>query len=851
MSRSRQDIVRSLLEAADQDPILGSVSRSLVGKELLYFGANVIYQLESATDAISRFQDLSRADFDQLIAFGYTHEVSVATFRPATVTLSLHLPTSQVFVPFTLRLQIGGASFYNIDFVQSGRQAIFYQGVPRTLRSSSQVLDAFQLDSKAIVSPLSSSPWRLFTEFVSGKYQSSYVKLGPQAVPTSVWVFARQADTPTSPVFPYTEFQYGLVSPQALLYKVRTGWDRSINVLFGDTNWAEAVNTELYVYQLYWLEATSQNFTVTKQASITDLISGNVYKVSDKAPGFTITSSTLAEPNSLSYARSSMEQALFESQGLVTETQIKAYVDTIASVNSSRISSSISPNGTPQVQVVVKPTDKDNSAFGFLEDSLYQYGVHGIQYSVLVATPLGFQVRLTALGSSGVQALPRAQQIIASFCEYDKLSINSLVSSAILTQHLQQNGIFDVSAQIVVSHLPVAASQGSQRLLASSQVNTIRQIFDGFTVAFDSNGIWRSLSRTPIGGSFVSSFTSKVGDYIFASFNDFKTYLFRFSGDRLVAVETTNYIRTSDGTPLRGRFIDFSDRGPAFLHTPTSGPQQLLIFPNSAAFREGPASIFNSLTVVTPVATFTFDSADNSFDAQASTALVGSFLYGFKKNSNGELWRASLEASEVVFPDSSYQQIPASNTIRRFTISGNKMYVPTSEDSYLDTLYVLGLDLSASREVFSVISDVSPQNVSFLQSTFSGFEFVSPKEAVTYIARFQSLPSGSLLQLQVQNRIDIEVWGMDDPQPFIVSPQKLYASVTGGQMAEVISTTGNTSSVVYLSNASQYLSEGTVDYAEGVIYGVQQYTDSDYITYEVSGTLVGETTYPDFEGFVE
>lgn len=852
MARSKQDIVNALIEAAQQDPILGEVTASLVGKELLYFGANVIYQIESATNAVSRFSDLSRADMDQLIAFGFSHEVPVATYRPATVTLTLRTASPQVFAPFTLRLAIGSAFFYNIDFVQSGRQVTFYQGIVRTIRSSSQTLDAFQLDSKGIASSFVAGSWQLYKEFLAGSYQSSYVKLGEKAIPASVRVFAKSTDSSSLAVFPYTEFQYGLTSPQAHLYKVRTGWDRSINVYFGDANWAEAVNMEQFYYQLYWLEATAQNFSVTKQASIQDLISGTTFKVSDSGPGFSISSSTLAEAESLSYARSSMEQAIFETQGLVTETQIKAYVDSFPSVNSSRLSSSVSSQGLPSVEVLVKPASPENTSFGFLQDALTQYGVDGVSYKVTAATPVSFKVRLTPIGSSGVSELPRAQQMISDFCSYQNLTLSSLVSSSVLTQYLQQQGLFNVNAEVVVSDLPVTASSAQLQLPAPPLINTIRQVSGDEVVGFDSNGVWRSLSSKGTSISTSSqTITSFVGDYIFLCTPGQKNYLVRSSGSNWVAQDVTQFLRTTAGESLSGRFIDTSDQGPAFLHTSqASGQQQLLIFPDSAAFREGPASIFNSLTVVTPIWEVTVSNSQYSIDLNASVGLYNGYLY-FYKVGGTSVWRLQTLGTQVSESLTEVWTI-ADDSVRCFLISGQKLTILESTGNFLSSIFEVSLGTDGLRTQYSIESQGGvPSGIQSFTKTLVGFEFVSVSGVSTYFARFSNLSGRGLCYLSPQTSVNFQPWvfGSSSVTPTYV--RKVAEGVYLPSVYPLVQVVSDFSSVYDLTFSRRFVSEGTVDYISGVIYGIVVEGEDDKLSYEVSGTLTGSNNYPQFSGFVE
>ena len=49
-----------------------------------------------------------------------------------------------------------------------------------------------------------------------------------------------------------------------------------------------------------------------------------------------------------------------------------------------------------------------------------------------------------------------------------------------------------------------------------------------------------------------------------------------------------------------------------------------------------------------------------------------------------------------------------------------------------------------------------------------------------------------------------------------------------------------------ISEAKLFESDGSVDYEEGIIYGIRMFSELDVLDYQVAGTLVGSTVYPHF-----
>lgn len=874
MSRTRQEIIDSLFEQAEADPILSSVSRSLVGKELTYFGGNVLYQVETMGDAVSRFSDIARADFQQLIAFAYTNDVPCDTVKPATVRVTLNLKEVSVYPPFAIRLEVGGLNFYNIDFVRSDEQITLYQGTIKAMTSLNRTvdgakLDVFGMESSGTVDASSYKSWRLYKEFKEGKYQSSYVKLGSLAISDSVRVFARQLGGASGVVgvdknqvvFPYTEFNQSLSSPEAKLYKVRTGWDKSINVLFGDDNWSTMVNQDQYQYEIYWMDAGTSNYNLKASNYLLLGYNGSgqkkITRDSSNSEFYTVTAYTLGEVDSLSYAKSYVQTKKFLQQGLVTEPQISAYVDTLPAVNSSRISTD---QGTNTVTVTVKPSDPEDVYFGFLEDYLTQYGVDGTSYKVVVATPLDFNVDVVAINQSGLSELSIAKQVIAEYCSYKNLTINTMVSTAILNQKLQQSGIFNVTATIVVKGEKVSPDLTlTQKLQATPQINTIRQYnANNQLVAFDSDGVYRQISKKP--GISVDGIPmiSAVGDFFYVCFKSGSkfsaSYLLKKEESRILAVNASSVLVDSEGNPVYGKFFEVYEDTVAFLSIKDVGVYEVLHYAKSSVFEDGDTSIFNRLTTIRPVSAAEAITIPNetTLVESGTFAIVNSQLFlTLSYGSAYKLARMTLNGTtwsqgDSAIPTNSLTDVRSS----KFGVVDKVIIIPSKFVKSVDNEVI---DTWSEYNFYDVVNSAPGQGVITLQNdktslpeglVFSGVNlYILNKEDKTTVQqcgyRFSS--NMKTLQLIVQKE---QSYAGDD------SPENLLKV--------------NSSGVLFLSNASliwkntinenaqglpvgksfMFQSEGSVDYETGTIYGIQQYSEGDYLDYIVAGTLKGTSVYP-------
>ena len=142
MARDIEDIYDSLVEliGSRSGSSWSSLKDSLVGKELLWAGANIVSATELLSDSVNGVLDLSRYDLRQLLSYAYTNEVPVDLSRPASVKISFSGfsgSSPQTFAPFSLCLRVGNSSFYNIGYCDTSGEVDLYQGVPQYVISGS------------------------------------------------------------------------------------------------------------------------------------------------------------------------------------------------------------------------------------------------------------------------------------------------------------------------------------------------------------------------------------------------------------------------------------------------------------------------------------------------------------------------------------------------------------------------------------------------------------------------------------------------------------------------------------------------------------------------------------------
>ena len=692
-SRSIEVIYNELVEsvASQAGSSWSALKDSMVGKELLYAGANIISATEMISESINGVLDVSRYGMDQLIAYAYTQDVSLDLGRPSSIKLRFSgdfADRNVVCAPFSLCIQIGTLSFYNIDYCTSGGDVLLYCGQPYKMVSR----QGGDLSLPFLVNGALSQAWRLFLELKGGSYQSSYVKLGSDVVSESVWVFARKhlSDSAVSagevsPTFPYTSYDAALSDPQAKLYKVRTLWDYTACVLFGDGNWAQEVAPTIYDYEVVWLRGAYGRFTVTSGVSLSYTgFDGRVETFTQRAgqaSRFEILSTTNGQSMLVSYARNYVVSQVFRQQGLVTETQLRNFVLSYPSVQSAFLAVS-----SGLVDIYVKPVVQGDDAFGFLEDYLYQYGVSGVHYRVHVADAVEFMVRLRAVSQTGYQSLSRAASILSQEYSYDSVTMSTLVSTALLQQELQLQGVSDVLVSLYGHDRLTGSDSGEYRMRALPISGSIRQYSaDGLLLGFDSEGRYKAYVSLLSDTYGLSSATvSFVGDFYWLSAGVGKSYLGSLLSDGRLAF-TDCSVAFGDSMPAGSRFIPYSD-GLFGIESGSGSSTQVRLYRASSLFEAGDGSLFEHPSYVSTVpnsgVVFGIDSVDSSVSLLRVLGVRG-------HNDNPDVLVCAVKVARggsVVYGLASYRLSQSSTYVFDLML----MYATTTESLVLCSSYYGG-----------------------------------------------------------------------------------------------------------------------------------------------------------------
>ena len=154
-----------------------------------------------------------RASLSQLIQMSRELDIPLNLVSPSTVTISGL--NSTVKKPYSLKGTVGALSFFNINYSNTNVETL-YLGTVKTAYT-------------ALLENIPESTRVGLEVFYDTSEQSYYVKLGKNAVVESVQLTSQN----NTGLHLYHSFKQISASPTALQFKLKRGYDQSLNLYFG------------------------------------------------------------------------------------------------------------------------------------------------------------------------------------------------------------------------------------------------------------------------------------------------------------------------------------------------------------------------------------------------------------------------------------------------------------------------------------------------------------------------------------------------------------------------------------------------------------------------------------------
>lgn len=551
---------------------------SLIGREVLSAGTEMVYMNQTVKDSFANSMFIDRADGPMLINTAYVNDCMLDMCEPAWIKVQF-VSTGEpiepfIAKPFSLQYTVGSVTFTNVDFVDITKPLILYQGRVRyTNTTPNKTLEKFRTDMY--------QNFTLYSQLTSLEYYSSYVKLGTQAVSHSVRVFAQLADdTKITPVFPYTEYSPLYAGSDMNLYKVRTGWDASVNVLFGNSKWGSPFNSS-YDYTIYWLEGSIGAFS----AEVGDNISV-IY--SAPAANFPYTAEVLSSGqgslNDLSYMRDYLHAQMGQGTVIATEAQIRSFVNSQSPILDCRVLRT----GNNELSVYVKPTLYGDDYFDDIVDMLTTYGEIVVTWKVITGSPFMFNVRLSSL-----QPLTQATKdsIVAYLTQqlsYSNLAYQADISSIRLTELVAQQGTPGVNASVEIEE--VITTDGDIQLALPPYRGSI--------------SLWNTVGGqlVKVGWDSESHLYANTGTTVFKLPN-IRVGHFLINTDGPNVFNPTNFVQTDNSvslSPLKNMTGTLTSLNRVIAYNKVGNAYNMVMYALDSSFEDGDYSVQHSPTVMKP-----------------------------------------------------------------------------------------------------------------------------------------------------------------------------------------------------------------------------------------------------------
>lgn len=521
----------------------GSWSRlrnSLIGKELLAFGAEVISASDNIADTFVQAFDYQQADERALISLSHVHNLAVSFTKPAYIRVRLLNKVGMTFKPFDLVYTVGNVKFTNISFFTGNDDIILYQGMVKTMFTERLVDYNYEKEVTwdRTVIPIGGD------EIITGH------NIG-RALPDSVYAFYK--DNVSRGIM--SEFGPLSSGPELPVYKLFTLMNKDILVLDGDGKWGK-MNYVEPKFQILWLDPTSNSFTLN------GTLTSNIYgKLSYQVMG-----SDHAVEESLDYARDVFRRFYLKLNAIVSREQIQQFVKTFSYVNDCYVTAN-----NANVVIYVKPSDpNDIGEYGAIEAELDLKGSILTKHEVFKGKSLNFQFKLSEDLDSELRS--QIEEYLISKCGYDTLGYTEVVDCSRIAAELY--AIFGVNSRVTFIVNKTSVESGTKFRFVPIE-GTIKLIdATGRETGYDLNG--QLFSEVKQESYEVVAYPNDINCSQFGRFINSGEQFVWFDNGYIHKYPTTVLLNLLDVTADDIRFI--THNGYSYAYTNKGSSSKLVVF---------------------------------------------------------------------------------------------------------------------------------------------------------------------------------------------------------------------------------------------------------------------------------
>ena len=477
--------------------VWGNLKTSLLGKELLSFGAELISEVSQVASDLKDVFFIETCPKKYLYACAWINELKLDTVKPFTIKVKFDYSvlkktfSKTIYGPFEIKIQVGTALYYNIDFVNVNDDMILYQGEPYRAK------DIENLETGIYSEDFINFAWeKSDTVMDSEGLSSTRVKLTKNTITDSVRVFTN--DGGVTPCTEYSELYYtgtGLYNT----YKIRVNEEDIQYVVFGDGSWGKKLNPDT---NIIWLNATfvkvseqssTKVFIQNKYVSSDDLFLNKQFTIGDESP-------------SIDYLRTQLRGQLAKTTSVSNKQQLRMFVNSLPTV----LDSYPLVTDSNEVTVYIKPTNPGDKTFGFISYLLGIYGDICVNYKAKVAGSYKFSVKIKEPSvfteAQRNQVVNRLQEKFA----YDNIGFETQVTTSSIAA-LIKDLIDSTTIEVILQESLNAGTQDVQLMFTPSPTSI--KILNNKTNQVEG---WDSVGELMVMGDSSETYkntTIAIGDF--------------------------------------------------------------------------------------------------------------------------------------------------------------------------------------------------------------------------------------------------------------------------------------------------------------------------------------------------
>lgn len=460
--KSRSTIFSEIYEQLTSDNWL-QVRNSLVGKELIALGAEIVYQSELVKDSLNHVYDYKTASIQELYKLANIEDCAISTIYPSTITVDISsLPNNIAFQPFSIQCRAGVVNYWNIDTALAKQGSVtLYAG---------DVFKYYNGTGTSVNWQYTQQQLQPYTSISASTGTETYFKLTDNAYPSSIYMFNDgKVVTKSNPVAESTA--------DATYFCPINDEDGSIETLLFNVDRTKLV-------EVYFLDAS----TVAPQINYVDT---NRVKITAKNVDYVVdVLSTTQGSVSVENARNVLIKHYGHTRYLANKTDLEEYACAYQFIQDAEVTF----HDNVCTTYVIPTNENDTAPLDYLAVNFATYGDMYSKYAVSYGTPISYDIVIKG------NLTPIEQTLITDMLNETFAYVTCKFDNVISTQDITGR-IVDKIGRFVLVTLEVSedfkASIAKGRLSFPPIPNSLR-VTDptGAVVITDTNGVFQAPNTT-------------------------------------------------------------------------------------------------------------------------------------------------------------------------------------------------------------------------------------------------------------------------------------------------------------------------------------------------------------------